>query len=304
VKWFQTASLSIFLLVISGCASVGNSSKDQWLYPPMAIALQPNLQQQVQIARLTQLLQRPDLSDEIRAKMFFERGNYYDSVGLRDLARVDFEQSLALNPVQPDVFNLLGVYFTERGEFDSAYDAFDSTLELDPGNTYAQRNRAIALYYGDRVDLALEDMQKQYQVSQADPFSALWLYIIESDLDAEKARKDLQVRYQNRNQEWGWVLVAVVLRDVSDEQALRAIISETRDNTLLAQRLTETYFYMAKRNQQEGDYASAISLYKLALSFNVYEYVEHRYSFLELERIFNDVRDEQQAKAEQAASQS
>ena len=66
---------------------------------------------------------------------------------------------------------------------------------------------------------------------------------------------------------------------------------------MLAQRLTEVYFYMAKRHQQEGDFAGAISLYKLALAGNVFEYVEHRYSFLELSRIYNHVKAEQLAKA-------
>ncbi|MFA0280088.1 lipoprotein NlpI, partial [Vibrio sp. 10N.222.55.F8] len=66
--------------------------------------------------------------------------------------------SLSLNPAQPDIFNLLGVYFTQVGEFDAAYESFDSTLELDPANSYAERNRSIALYYGERYDLANEEM--------------------------------------------------------------------------------------------------------------------------------------------------
>ena len=89
------------------------------------------------------------------------------------MARLDHNQSLSLNPAQPDLFNLLGVYFTQVGEYDAAYDAFDSTLELDPANSYAARNRAIALYYGGRIDLALEDMTEHYQEDTADPFRAL-----------------------------------------------------------------------------------------------------------------------------------
>jgi len=65
----------------------------------------------------------PQVVPQPRAKMLFERGNYYDSVGLRDLARLDYSQSLQLNPSQPDLFNLLGVYYTQVGEFDAAYEA-------------------------------------------------------------------------------------------------------------------------------------------------------------------------------------
>ncbi|MCG9650091.1 lipoprotein NlpI [Vibrio brasiliensis] len=303
MKWFQTASLSLALLITAGCAST-SSNDAQWLYPPMAVPLQASVQQEVQIARLSQLLQRPDLSNDIRAKMLFERGNYYDSVGLRDLARLDYNQSLALNPAQPDLFNLLGVYFTQVGEFDAAYDAFDSTLELAPDNSYAARNRAIALYYGDRIDLALEDMQKHYLEDPSDPFRALWRYIIKVEKEPQIARQELIDSYQARDEQWGWVLVAITLGDVTEDQAFKAILAGTRDNTVLAQRLTEAYFYLGKRYQTEGDYASAISLYKLAISFNVFEYVEHRYSFLELNRIYNQVKAEHLAKNKEKAMQA
>jgi lipoprotein NlpI len=296
VKWFRTAAASLALLITAGCATTA-SNQPQWVYPPMAVPLQSGVQQEVQIARLTQLLQRPDLAEEVRAKMLYERGNAYDTVGLRDLARLDYNQSLSLNPAQPDLFNLLGVYFTQVGEFDAAYDAFDSTLELDPSNSYAARNRAIALYYGDRIDLALEDIQKHYDEDPSDPFRALWLYIIQSEKEPEIARQDLLASYQQRDEQWGWVLVAIALNEVSDEQVFNAILAGSRDNTLLAQRLTEAYFYLGKRYQAQGDFAHAISLYKLAISFNVFEYVEHRYSFLELNRIFQQVKAEQLAKA-------
>ncbi|BBM63909.1 lipoprotein NlpI [Vibrio alfacsensis] len=296
MKWFQTASLCV-AFALTGCVNTAQHSTEQWIYPPMAVPLQPSVQQEVQIARLSQLLQRPDLSDEVRAKMHFERGNYYDSVGLRDLARLDFNQSLQLNPAQPDIFNLLGVFFTQVGEFDAAYEAFDSTLELAPENSYAERNRAIALYYGGRIELALEDMTKHYQEMPSDPFRALWLYIIEAEQNPKQAKANLQQRYQrDRSEEWGWVLVAIMLRDVSDEAALKAIMEGTRENYRLAERLTETYFYLGKRYRLEGNVADAISLYKLAISFNVYEYVEHRYSFIELTQIYEQLQQEQLAK--------
>ncbi|WP_440888655.1 lipoprotein NlpI [Vibrio sp. WZ-1] len=296
MKWFQTASLCI-AIALTGCANTSQQTSQQWVYPPMAVPLQPSVQQEVQIARLSQLLQRPDLSDEVRAKMHYERGSYYDSVGLRDLARLDFNQSLQLNPAQPDIFNLLGVYFTQLGEFDAAYEAFDSTLELAPENSYAERNRAIALYYGGRIDLAMEDMTKHYEENPKDPFRALWLYIIEAEQNPELAKANLQQRYQRDiSEEWGWVLVAIMLRDVPDDAALKAIMEGTRENHRLAERLTETYFYLGKRYQLEGDVADAISLYKLAISFNVYEYVEHRYSFVELTQIYEKLQQERLAK--------
>ncbi|PMH41191.1 lipoprotein NlpI [Vibrio sp. 10N.286.49.B3] len=289
MKWFQTVSLFLMVL-LTGCASQSNI-ENQWVYPPMSVPLQPSVQQEVQIARLSQFLQRPDLAEDVRAQMFYERGSYYDSVGLRNLARLDFNQSLALDPAQPDIFNMLGVLYTQEAEFDAAYEAFDSTLELDPTNYYAERNRAIALHFGERNQLAFEEMQAHYNRYSDDPFNALWLYIIQSEIDPIAAENDLLTKYENRSDDWGWVLVAIMLEDISEQQAFKAILQGTRDNTILAQRLTETYYYLGKRYQMEGDFANAISLYKLAISFNVYEYVEHRYAFIELGRIYDDLQE-------------
>ncbi|MDV7106112.1 lipoprotein NlpI [Vibrio sp. TH_r3] len=302
MKWLQIASVSL-MLVLSGCATTTNEQQ-QWVYPPMAVPLQASIQQEVQIARLNQLLQRSDLNNATKSKMYYERGSYYDSVGLRDLARLDFNQSLNLNPAQPDIFNLLGVYFTQIGEYDAAYEAFDSTLELDPYNEYAERNMAIALYYGGRDELAYQEMKAHYDSNPDDPFRVLWLYIIERELTPLEAEQNLKMRYANKNQNWGWILVAIMLDEVSEEQAFKAVLKGTQDNITLAQRLTEVYFYLAKRYQFSEQYADAIALYKLALSFNVYEYVEHRYSFLELSRIYDDVRAIQQSALEETSEGS
>ena len=292
MKWFQAAILSVTLLGNLGCSSLIDRQPD-WVLPPMVEALQPTLQQEVQIARLSQLLQRNDLPNETRAKMYFERGSYYDSVGLRNLARLDYEQSLAIVPAQADLFNLLGVYFTENRNFDAAYDAFDSALELAPENAYAARNRAIALYYGDRFELALEDMQKHYDQDPSDPFSALWLYIVKSEFSPDIAKQELEQRYKNSDRQWGWFLVAIMLDEVSEKDAFNAIYSTSKDRTVRAQRLTEAYFYLGKRYQAKGterDLAKAVSFYKLAISFNVFDYVEHRYAFLELQGIYEQIQ--------------
>ncbi len=285
------------VLALSGCSTTG--SQGGWAYPPMAVPLQPTVQQEIHIARITQLLLRKDLTEDVRAKMHYERGMLYDALGMRDLARLDFNQTLSLNPAQPDVFNILGVYFTQIGEFDAAYDAFDSTLELDPNNYYAERNRSIALYYGDRIPLALEAMEKHYQQDPSDPFRALWLYIIEHEQDAEQARNDLLARYKARNDDWAWMLVAIMLDEIPEKEAFKQIVDGAKTNEELAQRLTEGYFYLSKRYHMNNQLPDAISLYKLALSFNVYEYVEHRYSFLELGRIFNQVTEERKLSAKQ-----
>ena len=46
---------------------------------------------------------------------------------LRALARNDFSQALAIRPDMPEVFNYLGIYLTQAGNFDAAYEAVSYT---------------------------------------------------------------------------------------------------------------------------------------------------------------------------------
>lgn len=298
MNWIRVALVGA-VLVLSGCAS--NSSG--WGYPPMAVPLQPSIQQEIQLSRLDQLLLRPDVDDITRSKMFYERGLINDSLGLRDLARVDFTQSLNLKPDQSDVFNILGVYYTQNTDFDGAYEALDSALELDPSNQFAERNLAIALYYGERYDQAYEIATKHYNDAPRDPYRAIWLYWIGLEVDAKVATETFQKQYRQRaDEDFGWDLAGLILKETLEDEFYKKLLTTTRNNVALAEKLTEGYFYLAKRYQHEGDYSNAIALYKLAMAGNVYEYVEHRYSFVELGKIYQSLRElqEQKIKEQQA----
>jgi lipoprotein NlpI len=51
----------------------------------------------------------------------------------------------------------------------------------------------------------------------------------------------------------------------------------------LTDRLSEAYFYLGKYNQILANDNAAANFFKLSLSTNVYEFVEHRYAKLELD---------------------
>ncbi|WP_407332262.1 lipoprotein NlpI [Enterovibrio sp. 27052020O] len=283
------------LLLLSGCATSTSVKNTQpWHYLPMAVPLQSTTQQEVQLARIDQILLRDDITEKDRAQIYYERGLINDSLGLRDLARLDFNRSLSYNPAQPDVFNILGVYFTQSGLYDAAYEAFDSTLELNEGHQYAERNRGIALYYGGRYDLAVRDLQKHYQDNENDPYRAIWLYLAELEKEgSEQATQAFRARYQaSDKQDWGWQLARLYLNDISEQAFFNEIMNTSVDNSQLAERLCEGYFYLAKRYQSQGDLGSAVALYKLAMAGNVYDFVEHRYSMLELSRIAQQLSEQ------------
>ncbi|KJF81490.1 lipoprotein NlpI [Photobacterium angustum] len=284
-----TFAVMTVAMMLTGCSAMPT----KWTHPPMAIPFQPTLQQQIQLARIDQILQRDDIPQATLAKIYYERGLVNDSLGLRDLARLDFNKSLTLEPNQPDLYNVLGVYFTQMAHFDAAYEAFDSTLELAPNHLYAQRNRGIALYYGERYELANQDLLPHYEQDHNDPYRVIWLYLNDVELTPDKAQAQLKQRYDASDKKaWGWQLVRLFLGQITERQLLSDIAEQSENNDQLAEHLTEAYFYLGKLHQNNQDYSTAVMLYKLALAGNVYEFIEHRLSLLELSRLYSAYQDQ------------
>ena len=265
-------------LTLAGCSN-SNWRKNEVL----AVPLQPTLQQEVILARMEQILASRALTDDERAQLLYERGVLYDSLGLRALARNDFSQALSIRPDMPEVFNYLGIYLTQAGNFDAAYEAFDSVLELDPTYNYAHLNRGIALYYGGRYKLAQDDLLAFYQDDPNDPFRSLWLYLVEREMDVDKAKVALQQRHDKAvRDQWGWNIVEFYLGDINEKTLMESLKADATDNTSLAEHLSETNFYLGKHYLSLGEKDDAEALFKLTVANNVHNFVEHRYALLEL----------------------
>lgn len=265
-------------ILLAGC-----SNSDWRNNEVLAVALQPTLQQEVILARMEQIFASRALTDDERAQLLYERGVLYDSLGLRALARNDFSQALSIRPDMPEVFNYLGIYLTQAGNFDAAYEAFDSVLELDPTHNYAHLNRGIALYYGGRFKLAQDDLLAFYQDDPNDPFRSLWLYLDEREVDANKAIVALQQRYDKAvREQWGWNIVEFYLGNISKTKLMDRLKADATDNTSLAEHLSETNFYLGKHYLSLGEKDNAKALFKLTVANNVHNFVEHRYALLEL----------------------
>ncbi|MEF1216971.1 lipoprotein NlpI [Photobacterium damselae] len=292
LKKMKFAVVSV-VLALSGCAG---TSQVHWNIPPMAVPFQATMQQQIQLARIEQLLGQKELTDKQVAQLYLQRGLVYDSLGIKDLARMDFAQSLSINPKQADVYNILGVYLTQVGLFDAAYEAFDSTLDLEPSHPYAQRNLGIALYYGERLELAHQELYQHYLQDKNDPYRAIWLYLVDVKTQPQQAARQLQYQYNVSNKkDWGWNIAQLLIGKISEGQFIADIAEQSQDNQQLAEHLTEGYFYLAKQYQLQGDEDAAANLFKLALAGNVYEYVEHRYALLELALMADEEQQQTQA---------
>ncbi|MDX2320016.1 MAG: lipoprotein NlpI [Moritella sp.] len=290
-------SLLIVTALLSGCSSLsGAFSTDDRTPSELILAepLQVNYQTEIMLMRYSQLILDAK-DDRVRqARYFYERGLLADSMGLRSLAHADFQRALTLQPDFVPAYNFIGLYMTQTEQFDEAFDAYDSIAQLDPENTYVSLNRGIALYYGERYSLAIEDLASAYDEAPNDPFRTLWLYYPEYQVNAEQALESVKTRYsQHIDDNWSWNIVALYSQAITETELLDKLLdgldhSEPTYNKVLAHRLTETYFYLGKYKLLMKDNSAAASYFKLALSNNVYEFIEHGYARLELARLANN----------------
>ena len=271
---------------ISGCVSTpqapqGVLVEDPLLPEPQAVPMRS----EIAISRMSEILQSAKLDKAQQAQLYYERGVMYDSVGLSVLARIDFIRALRLKPDMADAYNFVGIHHTLNGDYDSAFEAFDSALELNPKYQYAYLNRGIALQYDDKLDLAIQDFIKFQSLQPNDPYRALWRFFAESEKDLLGAKATLlQSKAGLDQQVWATQIVAFYLGEISEDE-LTAIAAEAADPKQLAEQLCELYFYLGKWQIMQNNPTAAAKSFKLALATNVYEYVEYRHARIELMRL-------------------
>jgi lipoprotein NlpI len=284
VNKLSKVAFVIAISAIQGCASnQPNTSSIAMNQLIIAEPLAINYKSEIAIARLTDVIQRAEITDAQRAELYYDRGVIFDSVGLRSLARLDFNRALRLRPDFVDAYNFLGIHYTQLQEFEQAYQAFDSAIDLDPKHEYAYLNRGIALYYGGRPGLSIDDFSTFHQRKINDPYRILWLYLAESatnDLTAQIALKRAADLVDDSV--WAKNIIQLYLGDITEQQFVNQLSTGTNSSKALSERLCEAYFYLGKYYQLKGNNDIAANFFKLALSTNVYEFVEHRYAKLEL----------------------
>ena len=279
-------TISIASLFLGGCAQTPQPQAPQMGNLLLAEPAPANPRSQLAIARYNLILNQASIEDKERADLLFQRGMLYDSVGLTGLAQFDYNQALKLRPDMAEAYNSIGIHFTQQSEFIQAYEAFDSSIDIDPEYEFAFLNRGIALYYGGKPELAVVDLTTFLERKSSDPYRALWRYIASRELDVTSAQSELrEARTQLEEDNWATSLVDFYLGDIDENALLNSLINGVTSHQGLTDRLCEAYFYLGKYHGARGKRGVASNYFKLALSTNVYEYVEHRYARLELERL-------------------
>ncbi len=291
LKTVVSISVLSLTLLLKGCGLThsGAETFNQSTVNDLVLAepLEPSIEAQITLARIEQLLaENTGITREQRAELHYQRGVLYDGFGLDGLAQYEFTLALEYKPNMAKAFHFLGVQHTQNQEFLKAFEAFDSVLEIDPQHTYALLNRAIALHYGGKQKLALDDLRTFHAHDNHDPYRLFWLYLVQSELDVEGANELLKKkRVAVESSHWAQGLYSVFLGNVHEDKFLALLQSDDaagKTNVALAHKLCEAYFYLGKWHSLNKRHSLAKNYYKLALSTNVFEFVEHRFARLEL----------------------
>ncbi len=286
MKFHLKLAACLGFVALQGCSSLSSSNDSQSAIGQLIIAepVPVDYKSEVAIANLSQMILRAEITDVQKAQLYYERGLRYDNVGLRSLARLDFNLALRLKPDLVEAHNFIGIHFTQLQQFDQAYESFDATIELSPQHQYAYFNRGIALYYGGRPALAVEDFSFFYSLEKSDPYKLLWLYFAEQKVNDETAKKALADRAtQVSNDKWAKDIIDLYTGKLSQSAFLARLPNGINSSKALTERLCEAYFYLGKFNQEKNQLNAAANFFKLTLGTNVYDFVEHRYAKLELD---------------------
>ncbi|RUO77212.1 lipoprotein NlpI [Idiomarina seosinensis] len=270
--------------LLTGCSLQQPATQPAMTHLVIAEPEQAEFRYEIELAKLNQVLMQDDLDAEQKGMAYYRRGALYDALGLRTLARMDFTRAIDYQPRLADAYNFLGIQYTELAEFDYAYEALDSAIELDPEHPYAFLNRGIAQYYDHRTKYAIDDFQHHLALDPSDPYRILWLFLAEQRTDKELARQNLLNNAAAiEPNDWALDLVNLYAGKLSEQDFLAGMTKNLRDDEKLTERLCEAYFYLGKYKQMSGQWAQAVNYFKLALTTNVYNFVEHRYAQLELQ---------------------
>lgn len=294
---------SIFLLatvslVLAGCASkpeiVRDNNQPHFVHDVLiSEPLVVDYKSELHIAKLSQAINIGKASKDEQAKLLYDRGVLYDSLGLRTLAHLDFLKALELRPAFPDAYNFLGIHLTLLGRYDQAFEAFDSALELQPEHGYVHLNRGIALHYSGRhKELSVQDLETFYIKNPQDPYRAIWLYLAEAEINPDEAKTRLLFNAnQIDDKQWAHQIMQLFLGQISEQAFIQGMGKNLKNARELADRLCEGYFYLAKLKLSQGQEDAAKNYFRLALSTNVYEFVEHKYARVELQKMYAKTRE-------------
>ena len=130
----------------------------------------------------------------------FDTMNYDKGKELFDLAILDYDSAIKLDPNDVDSYINRGNFYCKHGKQDLAIKDYDKVLELDPNNVDAYIGRGNA--YANTVHLAQRDLNKAIELNPNDfraymARSIIYLKIGQNNLALEDANKAVELNPNN-----------------------------------------------------------------------------------------------------------
>ena len=179
------------------------------------------------------------------------------------------------------------------GDYDEAFDAFDSAIELSDNIEYSYLHRAIGLSLVGRFEGAQADIEHFYQLDTTDPYRALWRYKINFLIDPKLALEQIRETSPTaEDKRFAWSIVAVINGKISEEQFFDNVANDVKTNKELAHRLSEAYYYLAHWHINNNNITKGLYYLKLSIAGNVKDFIEYKYALLDLKNIQSNLQQQ------------
>jgi lipoprotein NlpI len=117
------------------------------------------------------------------------------------------------------------------------------------------------------------------------------MFIVESEINPVDAltRLRFNAQFVDKNL-WGYQIVRLLTGEIKEQEFINGMLSNVHSTKELADRLCEGYFYLAKLKLMTEEFEQAKNYLRLSLATNVYEFVEHKYARVELNKLYEQDR--------------
>ena len=291
------------LLTLSACSTMktaGPSRADLIVFPA-ATPVKVSYQDEVKLLKLNQLIvSQKKLTPTQKAVLLYQRGLVYDRIGLIGHAQLNFREAIDNDPTYAPAYNSIGVYWLSAKNYDQAFEAFDSALELDKKETFSYLHRAVGLVQIERYSLASQDIEKFYESKPNDPYRIIWRYLINAHLDEKTAQENLKLHSKPENDHrFIWAVIDLFAGDIGEGDVLQLSNVGVRSNREHAERLAEMYFYLGYWHREKGNLDKAIRYYQLTTATGIHDFIEYKYAYMELASIQNELMQAHEKKLAQ-----
>jgi predicted Zn-dependent protease len=194
------------------------------------------------------------------ARAYASRGFAHESKEEYEKAIADFEKAIELRPDYDYAYAGLGYVHYDKGDFSEALGDFNKAIEIDPKYTWAHRGRGLTYFARGDFQSAASDFQRVISTRQTDPYSHLWLEIVNRRRQA--AGHLAEAVSQLDMKAWPAPLIRLFLGEINADQVFT--LTKDSDAEKSRNQLCLANFYVGEFMLLEGSKAEAIRLLQLA----------------------------------------